>query len=275
MGLVLAACLLGSCGVTDSIDDAPRSSAAAESLPRVDLSQPPEADDPDPSVRAGAAADFIQCEYGIAQGGWSMDFGPLGSGPDPGGALRNMITEEVLGMPGDGFTAAGRDEHRVLFVHEVGDRATMAVIVADSAHVKLDADDRWAVETFASCDPAEFDPSTDDRFPMDIWQDVDGDRVPTSIITSFAGAEHCGWESATFLTVDGETYISDPEGVLDGAGLAASFSIDARLPADAIDTGYQHDGRRLWRSADHKVAFIVTADRTESWPPSTEQFACA
>lgn len=33
------------------------------------------------------------------------------------------------------------------------------------------ADDGWTVETFATCDPAEFDPAVDDQLNVEIWLD--------------------------------------------------------------------------------------------------------
>ncbi len=257
----------GSSGGVSSIPDS--------SIPTVDLSQRPVADAPDPSERAGAAANFIECEYGVWQGGWSLDFGPLGSGSDPDGAIDDLIRGDMLGLPGEDFTVVGQDQDRVLYTYEVADSPKASVVVADSEHVALDTEDRWAVETFATCDPAEFDPSTDDQFPMDVWQDTGGNRVPTSVITSSRGPEHCGWESATFLTLVGVGYISDPDGVLGADGFVAPFDDDAELPSDAIKTDYQRDGRRLWLSKDRTIAFVVSDDRVEAWPSSTEDFFCA
>lgn len=277
IGLVLGVSLLAACGSSapNEAGLSETSPTPAGSLPLVDLSQRPVADDPDPSLRAGAAANFVECEYGVWQGGWTSDFGPLGSGADPDGALDDMIEGEILGIPDEGLRAAGRDQDRVLYTYEVAGSPKLSVVVADSTNVALDTEDRWAVETFASCDPAEFDPSTDDRFPINVWQDADGDRVPTSVISSARGPEHCGWESATFLVLDGVGYISDPEGVLGGGGFVAPFDGDAELPSDATDTGYRREGRRLWLSNDRAIAFIVTDDVVEAWPSSTEQFGCA
>lgn len=67
----------------------------------------------------------------------------------------------------------------------------VAVIVADSANVPLGAEDGWVIETFASRDPAEFDPSTDDQLPVDIWLDADDNRVPTSTITVTVVSSGC------------------------------------------------------------------------------------
>ncbi|MEP4653025.1 MAG: hypothetical protein ABJ314_22830 [Ilumatobacter sp.] len=273
----VAVALLAGCGDSSPDDGAPgeQSDTPLTSLPLVDLSKPPVANDPDPSVRAGAVAAFVDCNYGVYQGGWTSDFGPLGSGSGPDEALTDMIDSGALGMPDQGFVAVGRDEGRVLYTYEVAGVAKAALVIADSTKVELDTDDEWAIETFATCDPAEFDPSTDDESPRELWQDAAGNRVPSSVITSSRGPEHCGWESATFLGVDGQGYISDPQDVLDGRGFVAPFDADAELPSDAINTGYQQQGRRLWLSNDRLIAFVVTADGVEAWPSSTEEFGCA
>lgn len=229
---LLATLLVGCSGEADEADEG---EAMPASLPQVDLSMSPVANDPDPSIRAGAAATFIECEHGVWQGGWTSDFGPLGSGADPDEALEDMIHSGTLGMPDENFMAVGQDDGRVLYVYEVDGSPKAALVIADSASVQLDTEDRWAIETFASCDPAEFDPSTDDEIPRQVWQDADGNRVPTSVNTSARGPEHCEWETVTFLTLDGQGYISDPDDVLDGRGFVAPFDADAALPPDAVE----------------------------------------
>lgn len=63
--------------------------------------------------------------------------------------------------------------------------------------------------------------------------------------------------------------------MLGDEGFVAPFDDTAELPVDAVDTGYQHDGRRLWLSNDGSIAFIVTDEAVEAWPSSTERFLCA
>ena len=274
--VLLFATLLVACGgqANDAAETLAQPAVPTASLPQVDLSKPPVADDPDPSVRAGAVATFVDCEHGVWQGGWTSDFGPLGSGADPDEALADMVQGGTLGMPDENFVAVGRDDGRVLYVYEVAGSSKAALVIADSASIELDTEDRWAVETFATCDPAEFDPSTDDEIPVQVWQAADGNRVPTAVINSAPGPEHCGWETVTFLTFDGRGYISDPDDVLGGSGFVAPFDADAALPPDAVDTGYRQAGRRLWLSSDGLIAFVVTDDAVEAWPSSTAEFGC-
>lgn len=97
------------------------------------------------------------------------------------------------------------------------------------------------------------------------WLDDEGARVPTSIIRSFPGADHCGWGSVTFLVLENRDYIRDPRGLID-VPMVMAFDDDAALPAGAVDTGYQRGGRRLWISVDRRVAYVVDGDRVEAWP---------
>lgn len=275
-GAVLFATLLAGCGgqADDADEPVDQPAVAPASLPQVDLSERPVADDADPSVRAGAVASFVDCEYGLWQGGWTSDFGPLGSGASPDEAVKDMIAGDLLGLPDEQYVAAGQDDGRVLYVYEVSGSPKAALVVADSASVELDTEDRWAIETFASCDPAEFDQSVDDETVRLLWQDAHGKRVPTSVIVSVPGPEHCDWETVTFLAFDGQHYMSDPDDVLGGRGFITPFDADGVLPSNAIDTGYRQDDRRLWLSSDRSVAYVVTGGAVEVWPSSTEEFVC-
>ena len=267
MLLLIPACAGGEVVESGSVETA---------IPRVDLDGQPVADAPDPADRAGAAAEYVDCTYGISNGGWSLDFGPAGSASDPEGALQGFVDDGLFGLPPDGYVASGRDEGRTLFTYSVEGMSKVAVIVADSNTIDLDASDLWTVETFATCDPAEYDPTVDDRLPMDVWLDADGNRVPTSIITSFPGAEHCEWESVTYLIYEDQQFISDPRGVMD-VPYVVPYDADTELPADAVETGYRHDDRDLWVSADGQVAYLAGSDRVEAWPKpdTTEPVWCA
>ena len=93
-------------------------------------------------------------------------------------------------------------------------------------------------------------------------------------MTSFQGSDHCGWESVTFLSVDGSSYVADPNGVLGDVDFAVPFDGDTELPADAIDTGYHRGSRQLWLSSDRAVAFVVDGDRVQAWPSPPDVFGC-
>lgn len=272
---VVTVALVVGCGDSSSTGGGGVEPVADDSLPVVDLFEQPVADASEPADRAGAAAGFIDCEYGISQGGWSPDFGAPGSASDPDRALLEFVDGGLFALPTEGYVAEGRDQDRRLYTYSVEGEAKVAVIVADSTNVPLDAEDGWVVETFASCDPAEYDPTADDQIPMDIWLDADGNRVPTSIITSSQGPEHCDWQSVTFLWFDDRQFIGDPEDALWDVEFVAPYRPDTDLPSDATDTGYHHDTRHLWLSADGTVAYLVGDNRVEAWPSSTELIGCA
>ena len=252
----------------------PTDGGPAAPLPTVDLSGEPVADAPDPADRAGASADFIECDFGIAQGGWSRDFGAPGSARDPKGAVAVFVESRLFWLPAEGYVATGQAEDRMLFTYSAGGKPRAAVIVADSTKIPLDAGNGWAVETFAACDPAEFDPSADRQLNIDVWLDQDGNRVPTSILTSYRGAEHCDWQSVTFLIHGDRQYVRDPQGALNGVELVANFDDDATLPALATDTGYQGEHGHLWLSADGSIAYLVDGDHIELWPAPIDMIGC-
>jgi hypothetical protein len=276
VGALLMAAVVVACGDSNPIGGGFVESIADDSIPVVDLSKAPVADAPDPADRSGAAAGFLECRFGISQGGWSMDFGWSGGEPDSDGALLDFVDGGLFALPAGRYEPAGRDEGRRLYTYSVGGEAKVAVIVADGAAVPLEGDDHgWGVETFATCDPAEYDPAVDDQLPMDIWLDADGHRVPTSIVSSSQGAEHCDWQSATILWHQDRQYIGDPEGVLSDFGFVAPYEPETDIPSDATDTGYHRDGRHLWLSADGNVAYIVEGDLVQAWPTPTELIGCA
>jgi hypothetical protein len=240
-----------------------------ESIPIVNLFEEPVPDAPDPADRAGAADEYIECVHPIWNGGWSQDVGGTGNAGDPADALALFVDSGLFGLPPKGYSLTGRDGGRLLYTYAVDGTQKVAVILSNSPS-------GWGFETFASCDPAEYDPADDELLRMGIWTASDGRRTPTSIITSMPGAEHCGWESVTYLLYQDRQYISDPNGVM-GVRFVEPFASDTNLPADAVDTGFRRKGQSLWLSADNSVAYLVSDDRVEAWPTpdSPEPVWCA
>jgi hypothetical protein len=116
----------------------------------------------------------------------------------------------------------------------------------------------------------------------------DGHEVPASEIVAAAGPLHCGWQSATFLTVGwplgtqvqtadhARQYIRDPNGVV-GQTLHAHLGYHASLPADAKATGYWYGPVQLFVSpsdADRAV-YLVAGQSAERWPRSDPMTACS
>jgi hypothetical protein len=107
-------------------------------------------------------------------------------------------------------------------------------------------------------------------------------------VESFAGPEHCDWESVTFLLVDvdlnalgasanEQTFFRDPEGLLNDVAEAA-YDGDAELPEDAVDSGLRLGARELWAEpADDppgpEAVYVVEGDSVERWPRF--DFGCA
>ncbi|MEU0970766.1 hypothetical protein ABZ357_37140 [Streptomyces sp. NPDC005917] len=222
---------------------------------------------------SGAAGRALECDgeiyWGTGPDGWSEDDG--GDSPEDGLRLFfDMFDPEV---PRGGYRVERREADRVLYSYDVGGRTKVAVVVAK------DQRDRpgWGPETNASCDPAELPASvTSGPGRHEIWTDASGRRVPVTKITSYSGAEHCGWQSAHFLTLGEKTYVRDPHGVFAGDSvLDGRYDGDIAMPADAHDTGYRLRHWRLWLTDDGGTAYVRTSQGVEAWPKERRAFACA
>ena len=119
------------------------------------------------------------------------------------------------------------------------------------------------------------------------WLDSGGDTVSEHVVSTYWGADHCGWQSALFLHLgwplgtnekigEGFQYVRDPKG-LDGIESVAPLDLDATLPVDAMYSGYHQDGTQLWLSEREveEAVYIVRGDKVERWPRTTEIIACA
>jgi hypothetical protein len=256
----------------------PPAPATAPSPAPLDLASPrPVPDHPDPVVRAGAAGRFVRCDGPVHTGGWTVDFGGTSGSRTPQAALDAFVAGgSFSSLPRDGYRMVGIDAARALFTYEVEGRARVAVVVADSrAGIELEGGaDGWGIEVFAACDPSEFGAEERADLFITVWTDADGAAVATDVITSYRGAEHCDWESVTFLSFQDRQYVRDPAGRLTD-GVVAPFELDADLPADAEDTGLRSGVAELWTSpSDDRRVFVVTPDRTEVWPATARLVAC-
>ncbi|MEU3414862.1 hypothetical protein ABZ760_27060 [Streptomyces sp. NPDC006658] len=222
-------------------------------------------------LAAGAAGRALECDGEIFDGtgpdGWSEADG--GTTPEEGLDLYFDIVQPDL--PDHGYRVERREPGRVLYSYDVAGRTKVAVVVA------RDQKDRpgWGPETSASCDPAELPESFTATTDWEIWTDRAGRRVPVSRLHSSTGPEHCGWQSARLLALDGRTYARDPDGVLAGDDLLrAPYRAHVRMPADARDTGYHHRDDRLWLTGDRRTAYVRTPDGVEAWPLVKDGFGC-
>ena len=256
----------------------PTSTTDTEVIEVSSLSTPrPVPNDPDPLARSGAAGRKVACDGPLHLGSWAPDFGgPSVGAEDPQGALQAFLEQGFFGLPGDGYEQVATQAGRVLFTYTVDSHPKVAVIVADSAVVdeQLSVEEGWGIEVFATCDPAEYAPDTDGELGQTVWTDGDGNRVPTSTITSFRGPDHCGWQSVTFLHLKDRQYLRDPQNLLTDETIRP-YDGDVQLPADATDTGYRNDNRELWLAPESSIAYIVTDTVVEAWPSTTRSVACA
>ncbi|MFJ2828078.1 hypothetical protein ACIPC1_10805 [Streptomyces sp. NPDC087263] len=223
---------------------------------------------------SGAAGRALECdgEISYGSGGETWTKGDGGSTPEEG--LNAFFDMDQPELPDHGYRIESRQGDRVLFSYDVDGRTKVAVVVAK------DQPDRpgWGPETNASCDPAELPASYTDSISQEIWTDRAGHRVATTVLSSYAGAEHCGWESAHFLGTgqdeDSRQYARDPKGVLGSELLTAAYDGDVPMPADAHDTGYRFKDWQLWLTDDKATAYIRTSQRVEAWPESKDFVGC-
>lgn len=183
-------------------------------------------------------------------------------------------------LPTDGYVVEWQRDGRALLSFDTDDRTTVAFVVADGIRDYRD-ETGWGVETWAQCDPSEWPAATTDALDIGIWTDADGARMATETVVSSRGPEHCDWQDIIFLHVGGqrgdEYLLRDVDGEL-RRSLTTTYDGAAALPEDAIDTGWQRDGRELWVGKEPRAAYLVSlADPTdvERWPASKQGIGCA
>ncbi|MER5881725.1 MULTISPECIES: hypothetical protein [unclassified Streptomyces] len=230
--------------------------------------------EPEPGEGSGAAGEALECDGAIFSGGgggrWSKGDG--GSTPEEG--LNAYFDIYVPEEPDYGYRVERREGDRVLFSFDVKGRTKVAVVVAKDQPRRPG----WGPETSASCDPSEWPASYTRSKGYEIWVDRTGHRVPTTKVISSPGAEHCDWQSAHFLDLgsgpNSRMYVRDPEGLFGAELLNGTYDADARMPADARDTGYRYRDWSLWFAADRSTAYVRTSDGVEAWPAAADWIGC-
>ena len=196
----------------------------------------------------------------------------------PTAALERGLREPNRGANG-GLREARREADRVLYTYEVDRRVKQAMIVHRGR--AIDGDTGWYVESWARCDWAELSPELADDLGVEVWTDTSGRRVPTGRVSSSRGPEHCNWQDMMFLRLDegdldgGQTYVEHPHLELYPDYFTVPYAPKAQLPADARDTGYEHDGQHLWLAPDQSRAFVGTNDSVAVWPRTIQPLGCA
>ncbi|MGL5824749.1 MAG: hypothetical protein ACRCYU_08010 [Nocardioides sp.] len=270
--LIAGLVVLTGCGHDVVIDALPTTSPYAGSL----ASPAPIADAPDVLNRAGPAGRALECRGKPVNGG-SPDRTTAGSTPNE--AVENWLTGADgtdFGLPQHGYRIERTDPDRVLLSFDVNQASKTTVVVGKRG--RDGGRTSWAVESWAMCDPAELPAEITEEMHTAIWTDSKGRRVFTYLVSSRSGAEHCGWEDITFLTLGqppGERrFVRDTTGEF---SLSGTYDAGASLPEDAIDTEWEHAGRHLWLAEDNRTAYLVnTEDPTdvEAWPRATEPLLC-
>jgi hypothetical protein len=223
---------------------------------------------------AGAAGDVVDCGTWGAGGFSDTDvYGEGATADSPEKALAVGRGEGLFSGVQQGLSVAKEEEDRVLYVVEVDGVVKQAVIVHNGPATDGAGGPGWYVESWAVCDYSELPQAFTDSIGLQIWTNASGEPVPTTKIQAWRGPEHCDWESMTFLSVGTVVYVRDPQPDL-SEFFADAYRSHADLPRDAVDTGYEHDGRHLWLSSDEKLAFVGTQDDVEVWPRTIKQLAC-
>jgi hypothetical protein len=124
-------------------------------------------------------------------------------------------------------------------------------------------------------------------YPGYVWT-RDGNAVSEFELVTSAGPDHCGWESATYLTIGwpppsvasfatgARLYIRDPHGVV-GASYRDGLAPHASLPSDARPTGHRHGAIQIYVSPSDqdRAIYVVGPGGAERWPRSDPMTLCA
>jgi hypothetical protein len=238
----------------------------------------------DKQLGAGAAVGALECEgktpYDDGLGVYDDGLAKVQGSAEA--ALDDYMSDSGLSFstPSKGYAVERDQDGRVLFSYDVDGRTKVAIFTANGVR-DWNRDEGWGVRAWAQCDPSELPADQTDDLNIGVWQDESGRRAPITRIQSFKGAEHCSWQHITFLSLGPERkadwYVKDIRGELREL-LRTTFSNNARLPADATDTGFRRDGRRLWIGRAEHAAYLVSLDDPHDihrWPQAKRRIGCA
>jgi hypothetical protein len=199
--------------------------------------------------------------------------GPFDPGETPDDALANILLT-YWNLPASGYTPVLVDGPWALHRYLVDGRPKVHV-VSTNEFPDVPSETRWEVVGLRACDRSEFAEAEFAPHANTIWLDASGNPARTEVITSYVGPAHCGWERTIFLSLAGVQYIRDPHGDLDRYTIVP-FHPDARLPDDAVDSGFHTDDWHVFTIPSGRAAFVRTPDGTfELWPRAKEPIGCA
>jgi hypothetical protein len=274
LGFLALTTLLAACGSDAAVDDGSPSSVSYDGPLHL-------AEGEGRHPRAGAAGDVVDCNVWGTGGAFGGDVYSEGATSDaPAEAVETAYGEGLaLSVPRDLAVAAESDD-RVLYVAEAAGLPKAAVIVHEGEGTAGAGGDGWYVESWAVCDVVELPAAFVEERGYEVWTDAEGRVVPTRRLAVFRGAEHCGWQRMTFLSLGspregGPTFVRNPDRALRD-DVAEPYQAHQPLPADAVDTGYRRGGDRLWLAPNRSRAYVgATTDDVEMWPRTVERLSCA
>ena len=234
--------------------------------------------EPSPSAEAEAPTwtldilGQLECDGPPANLGNEIgDFGGLWVGETPEAALDSFLGpgNPYASLPLDGYTELHVDAHWASYAHLVDGHAKAIILLGDESELGPG----WAVLALRACDASEFDPSTPLSFPVTVWTDANGNRLPTTTIRSALGPGHCNWD-VIWLQMSDALFFRDVEGKMTDF-TTSTFAVVDEVPAAAVDTGFRSGELALWIDPVGD-AYLVSPDQIERWPRSTEpHLACA
>lgn len=276
---VLAASQLSSSGGNPEPSVAPPSAAPGEdstAAPATPLAtpQPTSIAESDPSWTLDLIGQ-LECDGPPANiGGEVGQVFEEGVSPESPEAAMDVFvaTSMYTSLPAKGYERTDLEPQWARYVHRADGKIKAVVILGDAGEY-LDPG-TWSVVGLRACDASEFAPGSGfTGATVTVWLDAEGNRMPTTRIHEIRGPGHCGWESTTWLRLDGPRYIRDPDSVLEVATVLP-FDPDVALPDDARSTGYHEGERTIWRNDDPDAIYVVIADRVERWPRATDELGC-
>jgi hypothetical protein len=115
-----------------------------------------------------------------------------------------------------------------------------------------------------------------------------GVAVAFSELSTAAGSEQCGSQSATFLRIgwppgtvaasrsESRQYIRDPQGIVTGSSFRQRLDLHATLPNDAHATGYRYGTVEIHLSPSDQdeSIYLVGPVGAERWPRSDPMTLC-
>ena len=225
-------------------------------------------------VWAMQLADHLDCNGPPSTMGMDVPavLEPSDSAPTPEGVL--PVIQMLYTVPASNFSPVLVDGHWALYRYLVDGRAKVHAVSTDKVPA-MPTNTAWYLVGLRTCDPSEFEQGDFANQGITVWLGGDGDPVRTDVITSHSGPGHCGWERTIFLSLGDLQYIRDPHGDL-APYTVVPFRANARLPDDAVDTGFHTDDWHLFTIPSGRAVFVRTAAGTiELWPRAKEPIGCA